>query len=39
MQKDETIVIRVKDSGVGMTKEQLARLGQPYYSLKEKGQD
>ncbi|MBE3643291.1 sporulation sensor histidine kinase KinB [Bacillus cereus] len=37
MQKDETIVIRVKDSGVGMTKEQLARLGQPYYSLKEKG--
>ncbi|MGE6538359.1 sporulation sensor histidine kinase KinB [Bacillus luti] len=37
IQKDETIVIRVKDSGVGMTKEQLARLGQPYYSLKEKG--
>ncbi|HHZ5403791.1 sporulation sensor histidine kinase KinB [Bacillus cereus] len=37
MQKDEMIVIRVKDSGVGMTKEQLARLGQPYYSLKEKG--
>ncbi len=37
MQKDETIVIRVKDSGVGMTKEQLARLGQPYYSLREKG--
>ncbi|PFJ13691.1 sporulation kinase [Bacillus cereus] len=36
-QKDNTIVIRVKDSGVGMTKEQLARLGQPYYSLKEKG--
>lgn len=31
------IVIVVKDSGVGMTKEQLARLGQPYYSLKEKG--
>ncbi|CAM3918827.1 sporulation kinase [Bacillus cereus] len=37
VQKDEMIVIRVKDSGVGMTKEQLARLGQPYYSLKEKG--
>lgn len=37
IQKDETIIIRVKDSGVGMTKEQLARLGQPYYSLKEKG--
>ncbi|MGS0476061.1 ATP-binding protein [Bacillus mycoides] len=37
IQKDEMIIIRVKDSGVGMTKEQLARLGQPYYSLKEKG--
>ncbi|MFD0770893.1 ATP-binding protein [Bacillus sp. CGMCC 1.60114] len=37
VQKDESIVIRVKDSGVGMTKEQLTRLGQPYYSLKEKG--
>ena len=37
IQKDETIIIRVKDSGVGMTNEQLARLGQPYYSLKENG--
>ncbi|MGV2486650.1 UNVERIFIED_CONTAM: sporulation sensor histidine kinase KinB, partial [Bacillus mycoides] len=37
IQKDELIIIRVKDSGVGMTKEQLVRLGQPYYSLKEKG--
>ncbi|EJR53571.1 hypothetical protein IIM_02935 [Bacillus cereus VD107] len=37
VQKDEMIVIKVKDSGVGMTKEQLTRLGQPYYSLKEKG--
>ena len=37
IQKDEMIIIRVKDSGVGMTKEQLVRLGQPYYSLKEKG--
>ncbi|WP_379966775.1 ATP-binding protein [Ectobacillus sp. sgz5001026] len=35
--EDNEIVIVVKDSGVGMTKEQLARLGQPYYSLKEKG--
>ncbi|EEL49471.1 MULTISPECIES: sensor histidine kinase [Bacillus cereus group] len=37
IQKDHAIIVRVKDSGVGMTKEQLARLGQPYYSLKEKG--
>ncbi|WP_028399470.1 sensor histidine kinase [Ectobacillus panaciterrae] len=36
-QTGEEIVISVKDSGIGMTKEQLARLGQPYYSLKEKG--
>lgn len=36
-QKDGKVVIRVKDSGAGMTKEQLERLGQPYYSLKEKG--
>ncbi|MEH7459949.1 HAMP domain-containing sensor histidine kinase [Bacillus sp. JJ1127] len=36
-QKGEIIIVRVKDSGIGMTKEQLARLGQPYYSLKEKG--
>ncbi|MDM5189717.1 HAMP domain-containing sensor histidine kinase [Bacillus sp. DX4.1] len=37
VQQGNVIMIRVKDSGVGMTKEQLARLGQPYYSLKEKG--
>nr|WP_247739227.1 sensor histidine kinase [Bacillus sp. 165] len=33
----DEIIIKVKDSGVGMTKEQIDRLGQPYYSLKEKG--
>lgn len=37
IQKEGDVIIRVKDSGSGMTKEQLARLGQPYYSLKEKG--
>nr|WP_239534546.1 HAMP domain-containing sensor histidine kinase [Priestia taiwanensis] len=31
------IVIKVKDTGDGMTKDQLLRLGQPFYSLKEKG--
>lgn len=36
-QKGDEAVVIVKDSGVGMDKEQLARLGQPYYSLKEKG--
>lgn len=29
--------IRVKDTGIGMTAEQTARLGTPYYSTKEKG--
>lgn len=28
------ILIRIKDTGEGMTKEQLARLGEPYYSTK-----
>ena len=37
IQTGDVIKIRVKDSGIGMTEEQLARLGQPYYSLKEKG--
>ena len=30
-------VISIKDTGVGMTKEQLERLGTPFYSTKEKG--
>jgi len=33
----EYIRIVVKDNGVGMSKAQLDRLGQPFYSLKEKG--
>ncbi|MCM2533828.1 HAMP domain-containing histidine kinase [Neobacillus pocheonensis] len=28
------ITIRVKDTGVGMTKEQIDRLGEPFYSTK-----
>lgn len=31
------IRISIKDQGVGMTKEQIDRLGYPYYSLKETG--
>jgi two-component system, sporulation sensor kinase B len=31
------IVIRVMDTGAGMTKEQVDRLGTPYYSTKDKG--
>ena len=31
------ILIKIKDSGVGMTSEEVSRLGKPYYSTKEKG--
>lgn len=31
------IRIAIKDQGIGMTKEQIDRLGYPYYSLKESG--
>ncbi|MBP1155550.1 MULTISPECIES: sensor histidine kinase [unclassified Paenibacillus] len=34
---DEYIEISIKDQGIGMTKEQIARLGSPFYSLKESG--
>jgi two-component system, sporulation sensor kinase B len=34
---DEVIGIRISDTGVGMTKEQIRRLGEPYFSTKEKG--
>jgi two-component system, sporulation sensor kinase B len=34
---DEYIKINIKDQGIGMTKEQIERLGSPYYSLKESG--
>ena len=38
IQKDgEYIVFSIKDSGVGMNEEQLARLGTAFYSLKDKG--
>lgn len=31
------VVISVGDTGIGMTKEQMNRLGTPYYSTKDKG--
>lgn len=38
MQADkERIMIKISDNGVGMTKEQINRFGEPYYSSKEKG--
>ncbi|MCQ6277087.1 two-component sensor histidine kinase [Bacillus sp. V3B] len=31
------IMIQIKDTGIGMTKEEVSRLGKPYYSTKEYG--
>lgn len=31
------VVISVGDTGIGMTNEQMNRLGTPYYSTKDKG--
>ncbi|REE92738.1 two-component system sporulation sensor kinase B [Paenibacillus taihuensis] len=31
------VVIRIQDTGCGMTEDQIGRLGTPYYSTKEKG--
>ncbi|MDE5415627.1 ATP-binding protein [Alkalihalobacterium chitinilyticum] len=36
-QEEDKAIIRIQDSGVGMTEEQLSRLGTPYYTTKEKG--
>ncbi|MCM3747872.1 sensor histidine kinase [Paenibacillus pasadenensis] len=32
-----TIMIRIRDTGIGMSKEELSRLGKPYYSTKAEG--
>jgi two-component system, sporulation sensor kinase B len=34
MVQENVITIKVKDTGIGMTKEQISRLGEPYYSTK-----
>jgi len=34
LMRSSNIVIQIKDTGEGMTKEQLTRLGEPYYSTK-----
>lgn len=33
----ENIIFQFQDNGIGMTKEQIKKVGQPFYSLKEKG--
>ncbi|MBW9235302.1 ATP-binding protein, partial [Leptospira santarosai] len=34
---EQNIIITVKDSGVGMTDEEIQKLGKPYYSTKKEG--
>ncbi|MCM3161117.1 HAMP domain-containing histidine kinase [Metabacillus litoralis] len=34
---ESTIHIKISDNGIGMTKEQIERLGEPYYSSKDDG--
>lgn len=34
---ENNIEVRIKDTGIGMSKEELLRLGEPYFSTKENG--
>ncbi|OKP98701.1 ATP-binding protein [Paenibacillus sp. P46E] len=36
-EKKQNILITIRDTGIGMTKEEISRLGKPYYSTKEEG--
>lgn len=36
-EQKQNILITIRDNGVGMTKEEISRLGKPYYSTKEAG--
>ncbi|KGE20116.1 hypothetical protein PWYN_12820 [Paenibacillus wynnii] len=33
----QNIIISIQDTGIGMTREEISRLGKPYYSTKEEG--
>lgn len=35
--KDQEIIVKITDNGPGMTKEQLSKIGTPFYSTKDKG--
>lgn len=35
--EDTNLLIKITDTGIGMSKERLAKLGEPFFNLKEKG--
>ncbi|WP_377890710.1 ATP-binding protein [Alkalihalobacillus sp. R86527] len=35
--KGREVIISISDTGIGMTKEQLSRIGEPFFTTKEKG--
>jgi two-component system, sporulation sensor kinase A len=35
--EDQTVIISVEDEGIGIPEDRLAKLGEPFYSTKEKG--
>ncbi|WP_373280707.1 ATP-binding protein [Paenibacillus pini] len=36
-ERKQHIIISIRDTGIGMTREEISRLGKPYYSTKEEG--
>lgn len=36
-ERKQNIMIRIQDTGIGMSKEEISRLGKPYYSTKAEG--
>lgn len=36
-QSESDVIVEIKDTGIGMNREQLRRLGEPFFSTKEKG--
>ncbi|MFD0711933.1 ATP-binding protein [Paenibacillus sp. GCM10027626] len=37
MREEEEIIVRIQDGGPGISDEQLAKMGQPFYTTKDKG--
>ncbi|WP_141502154.1 ATP-binding protein [Paenibacillus luteus] len=37
LEEEESVIVRIKDEGSGIAKEQLAKIGQPFYTTKDKG--